>query len=182
MTSIYCSNKLEKLIGTALFESNDESYESDFGDWFAHYKSFRRKKCLFLIHVPTYYTIVFADFKKKDIVNLQNDFYQLLESRLINDLIIKSNHNLDLGKLIGGINFHKSNNDKKTIATLNQRIYDFEIHLDWHNLSFEEKDMLYMNALLNKSLSKSRYGKRNDYINPVTEMKEKIKNYTQQNK
>jgi hypothetical protein len=157
-----------------------DSNESDLGDWFAHFKSFKRKKCLFLIHIRTYYTVVLADFKKKDILELKNEFPRLLESRLQNDNILQPNSNVSLESLIGSINFFKSNNDKKTIATLNQKIYDFEVLLDWHELSFEEHDMLVMNRLINETMSKAKSGKRNDYIDPVKEMDEKIKNCAQQ--
>ena len=179
MTSIYCSYKLQKLIGNDLIGANEDSKGTGFGDWFAHYTSFKRKKCLFIIHIPTYYTVVLADVKKNDIVQLKSDFALVLKSRLQNDKIFTPDSQVNIENLIGHISFMKSNNDKKTISTLNQRILEFEILFDWHKLSFRERDILYINALINQSICKSRSGKRREYIDPIEEMNEKINSLSQ---
>jgi hypothetical protein len=170
MTSIYCTSALDKFLGGPFQITAEDTTHSTLSSWLAHSKAFRGKKCLFVIHIPTYYMVVMADVKKRELLQLPHHFAQVLHSRLKNDGVLPSLTSTKLELLLRAIQFQSSNNDKKAIATLNRRILDFKVLMDWHELTFTERDILLVNKLINQSLTKSRSGNRRDYINPIQAM------------
>lgn len=173
MATVYCSKVMEKLVGSSLKDEVPEGVEA-FGHWFAHVKFFRARKCLFLIHVPTYYVVAVADIKKRDALELKSNFHQLLEKNWVSNKIINQFQVAQVQGIIGEVVYAKSINDRMTIGTLNNRIRDFEVLMDWHELSFEAKDMERVNHLLNDSIYKGRTEKQSVYIKPHEEMQKAI--------
>jgi hypothetical protein len=130
MANIFCTKKLEKIIGKQNINSNE--VRSLIGDWNANVFYVNRKKFIFLINDLTCYSVIIPNFVKKDFPKFKEIFYQRFFDQLRYDKII-----IDL-KLINKlieypINFMRTNNNRKVIGTMTQFIKDMDYFLCYHD-------------------------------------------------
>ena len=175
MTAIYCSNKLKQLIGSSVLDLPVNPKNSLLGDWNGHLFSLDKRKCLAFVNNKTYYSLFFTDILKKDLV----DFNDLFLSRLIQQLIFDRVTDLGIISLIkqetGNLTFFRTNNDKRTIGTMNDLIYQFKVHRDYKYDSLYEMDVVKENSLINDTFTKPTLFSDGKYSRPKQAMEVLIK-------
>ena len=124
MANIYCSKKLEKLVGKKLIES--EPTDHLLGNWNASIFPVQRRKCLILVNDVTFYSILFLDILKKDMLNLHEHFYLRFIEQLDYDQIDLPLHCAP--KLMDELKprFLRTNNNRSVLGTINEFIYDID--------------------------------------------------------
>ena len=133
MANIFCTKKLQNLVGKKLIASEQQSDEL-LGNWNANIFTMNRRKCLIVMNDTTYYCLLFLDILKKDLLNFQELFYQRLIEQFDYDGL---NFPLDCSsKLLNACepNFLGTNNNRKVLGTMNKYVYEIEyfFHLDYH--------------------------------------------------
>lgn len=179
MTPIFCSNKLRNLIGSekmTLFTNETESYP---GGWNGHLFAVDRRKCLAFVNNRSYYAIFIADILKKDLNNFNELFTNRLIQQLLFDKIITLKYIPLIKSIQSSILLAGTNNDKKTIGTMNDFIFQFKVHREYKYENLNQMDVIKENSLINDSLTKPREKSNSIYIRPKAEMKELIETYAQ---
>lgn len=115
-TRIHLSRKLEALVPKELIVDSFNS-ENPLDKWNATLFYVNHKKCIMLTNSPTKYTILLDRISKADFMNFKELFVHHLYFQFIMDEI-KIDKN-DLSELLGNIHFCETDNDQKTIGTLN---------------------------------------------------------------
>lgn len=130
-TSIFTTKKLEKIIQKKI-ENEIVENTSPFGKWNASVLYIARKKCLIFVNSKTLYSVIIPRFSISELKNINELFIENFKSQLIFDKI--NTESIDLKKIIGEINFHKTDNDKKINGIINYNIskvdylkYDYEL-------------------------------------------------------
>jgi hypothetical protein len=118
MTTVFCSNKLEKLLGL-IMENPSTDIGNAFGNWNGHLFTFDRKKNLIFMNDKTAYTFVLLNIKKADLKDFKNVFKESLINQLYNDLKISERQEIEVRKWISDIQLAKTNNNKKILGTMN---------------------------------------------------------------
>ncbi len=130
MANIFCTKKLEKIIGKANISADE--VDSLIGNWNANVFYVNRKKNIFLINERTCYSVIIPNFVKKNLPKFKEIFYQRFIDQLQYDSI-----QIDLrvtNRLMNQqINFRKTNNNRKVIGTMTQFIKDVEYLLYYHH-------------------------------------------------
>lgn len=125
--NIYCTNKLEKLIGKKLMAA-EPGPEELLGNWNANLFPLSARKCLILVHEVTYYPIILLDVLKKDLLNFHELFYERLIMQLSFDGITVSEECKLKLKTASEPHFLKTNNNRKVLGTITNFIYELEAH------------------------------------------------------
>lgn len=173
MANIYCTKKFQQLVGKKLIQQ--DPVESMLGNWNAHLFPLQGRKCLILMNDQSYYTLIFLDILKKDILN----FHDLFSRRIIEQL---SYDDIDFPmdstpKVLDDLTPHflPTNNNRKVLGTINEFIHIIKLHLEL-NYSNQIKliNLLHMNSNLNKELigalgPKSGYGIPRDEMKKIVE-------------
>ena len=126
-TAIHLSNKLEKILASKIDLKDKNSEENIYlGKWNATIFYSERKKCLLITNAKTKFSVIVFDIKTADFKNLSNIIIDNIYSQIIYEGIFIEFKELE--KWIGKINFHKTDNDSKTIGILNYNIRKIK---DW---------------------------------------------------
>ncbi|MGB3182905.1 MAG: hypothetical protein WBB45_16050 [Cyclobacteriaceae bacterium] len=123
--NIYCTNKLEKLIGKKLMAEEPEPV-GPLGNWNANLFSLNGRKCLMVINDVTYYPIILLDILKKDIVNFHQCFHTRLMHQLYFDKITVPESCRPKLEAACEPRFLKTNNNRKALGTINSLTYELE--------------------------------------------------------
>ena len=174
MANIYCTKKLEKVVGKALISSEPRT-DQRLGGWNANVIYLNKRKCLFLMNDLSYYSLLFLDILKKDILNFQELFYQRLIEQLDHDSV---NFPVSCSSLI--MNeceplFLPTNNNRRVLGTMNELRYiiDYWFEMDYYgDLNFVNLPEL-NHRLTNEYVGALRTGKHY-YGNPIEEMRKQI--------
>ena len=168
MANIYCTKKLEKIIGKDNIKSTPA--ENLLGNWNANIFYINRKKFIFLINDKTCYSLIVPNFVKKDLPNFKNIFFKRLFDQFIYDGIEISYELMEkIYKL--PIQFMKTNNNRKIIGTMTQFLKDLD-HILYY--SEEPMNLLELNHKFTDYLVSALSDNKNSYSIPLKLMKELI--------
>lgn len=168
MTKIFCSNKLKDFLGQKYFIPTEAS-SNFYGDWNAHLFYFDRRKNVILVNNKSFYAVILADIKKADFDNFSTLFFNRLTSQLLHDKVIEPSDMLLTIQKYTPFLFTRTNNDKKTIGTINEFVFHFE--LCKHHPNWFDKSLLEINHSINGSLTGAGRTKRFDYGRPIEDMR-----------
>ncbi len=169
MATIFCSNKLKDFLGQKYFGTPDEPAVNGFGDWNAHLFYFDRRKNLILVNNKSYYAVILEDIKKADFTGFSSLFFDRLTEQLLHDRVIDPSEGLLTIHKYTPLFFSRTNNDKKTIGTINEFIFHYQVSRDhpyWFN-----KSLLEINSNINNSLTGAGRTKNRDYGRPTEDMR-----------
>ena len=121
MTTVFCSNKLEQLIGI-IAENPLPDLGNKLGNWNGHLFIFDRKKNLIFMNDKTAYTFVLMNIKKADLKDFKKIFKESLINQLYNDLKISERQEIEVRKWVSDIQLARTNNNKKILGTINDFI------------------------------------------------------------
>ena len=144
---IYCSKKLETFLGH-VNPINPQINHSELGDWSGHLFTVNRKKCLILVNIKTWYSVIILDVTKKDAKDFRQMFKVRLFEQLRFDLIINKEQEGKIKQTSNDIVFYKSNNDRSTMGVINYYVQ----HLKWagqRDGGIEYSDMVHENSVIN---------------------------------
>jgi hypothetical protein len=149
MTTIYCSNKLQKWLGRLDSRQASEGSNFQLAEWNGHLFYVHRKKCLAITNNQTFYTVFLPDVVKKDLKGFQALFYERLTQQLYYDAIITSKDQSFIEDQLGPLTLAKTNSDRRTIGVMNDFIVTFKHYCfsDYPHLS--DVNTLYLNSLIN---------------------------------
>ena len=171
MTNIFCTKKLEKLIGKKLIATNAVSDEL-IGNWNANLFSLNKRKCLIIMNDVTYYCLIFLDVLKKDVLNFHELFYQRLIEQLDYDQV---NFPFECApKLITSCepNFLRTNNNRKVLGTMNEFVYELKYHFQLdYNGDFAQTNIPELNHRLTNNLVGALKPGQSNFGRPIEEMK-----------
>ncbi len=177
MANIYCTKKLEKLIGKANMAENPS--DSLFGNWNANIFTFKQRKCLILVNEETYYSLLFLDVLKAEILDFHHLFYERLIEQLTYDHIYFP-HEFS-PKVLDDLKprFLPTNNNRKVLGYINQFVSDTIFHIDYFFEGHLSKvDVPFLNNKLTTDLVRALMVKREDNTwskgQPIIAMKTKI--------
>lgn len=168
MANIFCTKKLEKIIG----KQNIQELQVDniIGNWNANVFFVNRRKFLYLINDQTCYSIILPNFIKKNIENFNQIFHQrLFEQYQYDQIIINSKIKRKL--LESPINFMTTNNNRKIIGTMTQFIKDIEYYLYYHH---EQLNLIELNNRMTNNFVSVFKEKKYEMDNPIELMQKTI--------
>lgn len=119
----------------------------------------------------SYYSLIFLDILKKDILNFHELFYQRLVEQLdydgINFPVACSPSLLNACES----NFLRTNNNRKVLGTINEFIYELEyhFHMDYFG-NFSQTNVPELNHRLTDNLVGALKPKKSDFGRPIEEM------------
>ncbi|NMM48120.1 DUF6933 domain-containing protein [Marinigracilibium pacificum] len=167
MTNIYCTIKLEKLIGKGLI-STEEISPSPIGNWNANLFSLNGRKCMILMNDISYYSLIFLDILKKDLINFQELFYHRLVDQFNYDNL---NFSTDLSPTLLNTckpNFIRTNNNRKVLGTMNEFIHDIKyLFHNEYNSNLKNIDINELNHNLTNNLVGALKPKQGDFGKPI---------------
>ena len=149
MTKIFCTHKLQKLIGKVEQNLSNDLNVSRFGDWNSHLFFVDKRKCLIFTNNKTNYSIFLSDILKKDLKNLSDLFNSRLMEQLKIDKIFKQNNDKIITELGGQLTLYRTNNDRRIIGTMNDFIQHFKANCYRKYSHLSEMDIVYENGLIN---------------------------------
>ncbi len=170
MPNIFCTRKLEKLLGKGLIAPEPTTNEL-LGNWNANLFPLAGRKCLIAMNDLSYYCLIFLDILKKDLLNLHELFYQRLIEQLHYDQI-----NFSVACSAQLLNysepkFLRTNNNRKVLGTMNDFVYQIEylFHMDYYG-KFEATNVPELNHQLTNNLVGALKPKQYDFGVPIEEM------------
>ena len=173
MTNIYCTKKLEKLIGKKLIKQ--EAQNSRLGNWNANIFHLQRRKCLILMNDTTYYSLLFLDIRKADLLQFSELFYQRLIEQFDFD---KIDFPIECSsKLINetSAQFLPTNNNRKVLGTMKQFVLDLDYYFYYdYNGQISKINTCELNHRLTNNLVGALKPKQSDFGRPIEEMKKKL--------
>lgn len=169
MIPIYCSNKLSKLGEFSLFTPHEEIIEKSIGGWNAQLFILNRKKYIMFVNNKTFYSVIVSCFLKKNLKQLETLFLKRYIEQLIFDKVIAPVDGLLVQLTHLPLVFTKTNNDRKTIGTMNDFILNFKFTYDL--LEEEENGVKELNHNINTSPIKTRNISSKKYTTPIADMK-----------
>ena len=115
MINIFCTKKLEKLIGKV--SKNEEIKETE-NNWTGNLLMVNGKKCLLFIDKNTLYIFLILGFSVKDLPKIKKLFVQEFINQLKRDKIYSIDAENYFNDLFLEINFFRTDNDQKTLGTV----------------------------------------------------------------
>lgn len=176
MSTIFCSHKLQALIGRTSSVPTENLPPSSLGDWNGHLFTIERRKCLVFVNNKTYYSVFLADILKKDLLNFQDLFSTSLIQQLLHDEVIDLQKVSFVKEALGQLRLAKTNNNKKAIGTMNELIYQFKVSCEWHYGGFSHINLRELNSRMNDVLVGAGRNEGRSYGRPVEDMKALINN------
>jgi len=177
MANIYCTKKLEKLVGKSLISPESE-VSSELGNWNGNIFPIQGRKCLILMNDVTYYSLIFPDILKKDILHLHDLIIQRLIEQFNHDHVhfpIECTPKLiDVMKP----RFLRTNNNRKVLGTMTEIVYvtGLFMHQRYRD-QLKFIDLLELNGLLNKQFVGALRAGKHNYGVPVDVMRNKINTF-----
>lgn len=176
MVNIYCTRKLEKLVGKKNMSLEPGSVE--LGNWNANIFPVQGRKCLIMMNDISYYSILFLDILKKDLLNLQHLFTKRLIEQLDYDGIALSASCRDKLMNLSDFRFLSTNNNRKVLGTMNEFAFDTEYHInDSYFGQLDLVDLAELNSRLTDNLVGALKPKANDFGRPIKEMSKLMENF-----
>lgn len=123
MVQIYCTQKLGKFIKTGIEQGLPRTDQ----DWSAHLFFISGRKCIVFVHKKTLYTVLLLDILKKDMTHINRLFLDALIGQLKADNIL-GNHEALIRDLYKEISLVSTDNDRKTLGTINNIVSIFQGH------------------------------------------------------
>lgn len=170
MTNIFCTKKLEKLVGRNLIVSEPTS-DQLLGNWNANLFPLNGRKCLIVMNDVTYYCLIFLDILKRDILNFHELFYQRLIEQLDYDHVDFSVECAPQLMASCKPNFLRTNNNRKVLGTMNEFVYELEyhFHMDYYG-NFSRTNIPELNHRLTDNLVGALKPEKFHYGRPIEEM------------
>ncbi len=120
MINVFCSLKLAKYLNI----EKSMGVESDFmRDWSAHLFLVAGKKWILFVNKQTLFSFTMMDVLKKDVQNLPSAFTESLILQLKREKILTAKFESYLREYDQIANFCTTDNDRKTMGSLNDFIY-----------------------------------------------------------
>lgn len=167
-TPIHISKKLEKLV-KKLIQTDLNGECGLLGKWNATVFYVDRKKCWLMSNAKTQYLVILTDIKTADLNNIEEIFKNAFYGQLIYDGIITDFENINAK--IGGLDFLRTDNDRKTNGFQNHRLQD----LDWWKYEFGGLENMPIKDLTNRmNMTPIQLGKEHkmsDFTDSIKEMK-----------
>ncbi len=168
MTKIYCSHKLKEFLGQKFFTTTEDS-SNPYGDWNAHLFYYGGRKNLVLVNNKSYYSVFLTDIKKADFKDFSTLFFNRLTEQLQYDKVIGPSDVLVTIQKFTPLIFSRTNNDKKTIGTINDFVFQYEARKE-HPYWFD-KNLLEYNSSINDGLTGAGRTSTSDYGQPIKDMR-----------
>lgn len=173
MANIFCTKKLERLVGKAYIQP--EPKNDILGSWNANIFPVQGRKCLILMNDQTYYSLLFLDILKKDLLK----FHLIFVERLIEQLSFdRVDFPVDCTPLIMDDltpRFLSTNNNRKVLGTMNEFIYEAEYHINYsYDGKLEHVNLPQLNHVLNSNLVGALMPKKHEYGRPIEVMRNKL--------
>ncbi len=168
MTTIYCSNKLKEFIGPSSLSAAGSDTQNPFGDWNAHLFYFNRHKHLIFVNNLSYYSIIIENIKKAELKNFDKLFINRLTDQLVFDKVIDISDVLITIQKLLPLQLSSTNNDKKTIGTMNEFILSYKCIRDSYN--WFDKPLIEVNHAVNDTLTGAGKTKERAFGIPITDM------------
>lgn len=121
MTILFCSEKLEKLVGPVT-EDTPSSMRSKFGNWYGHVFVMERKRNIIFLHDKTAYSFVWLNVKKSSLKDFPGVFKESLIKQLHFDLSISEGQEINIRKWMDTIILGKSSERKQIRITVRDYI------------------------------------------------------------
>jgi len=161
------------LIGKKLIKQ--EVHISKLGNWNANIFYLQRRKCLILMNDITYYSLLFLDIQKADLLKFSELFYQRLIEQFDFD---KIDFPLECSaKLINetSAQFLTTNNNRKVLGTMKQFVLDLDYYFYYdYNGQISNINVKELNHRLTNNLVGALKPKKSDFGRPIEEMKKKL--------
>jgi hypothetical protein len=174
MTTIFCSNKLNGFLGKDYFISTNNKPGNVYGDWNAHLFTIARHRYLILVNNKAYYSVIFENIKKADFKEFSALFRKRLTEQLIFDEVIEPSESDLLTPIGSSLMFSKTNNDKKTIGTMNDFIFNYR--WAYEDPLWAQRSMLEKNHTINNTLTGAGRNEIRDYGCPIEDMQALLRN------
>lgn len=113
MTILYCSEKLERLLGLELEIIPSSVKSSRLGNWYGQIFLIDRKRNIIFIHIKTSYAFVLLNVKKSSLKDFSSVFKESLIRQLEFDLSINERQEIKIRKWLDVIHLSKSGNYKQ---------------------------------------------------------------------
>lgn len=167
MVNTYCSIKLSRILK---LEKNTNENSNSENDWSAHLFSVAGRKCVIFVNKETLYSIVLIDVLKKDLLNLKIIFTEMLIKQLEENNMLTPSYEKHIREINQIINVFGTDNDRKTMGSLNDFVYHTEASYEQYRDLERTKTYVikYLNTMPSKVLQ---------YFTPNEIMNDKIKNY-----
>ena len=171
MTNIFCTKKLEKLVGKTLIATEPTS-DQLLGNWNANLFPLNGRKCLIVMNDVTYYCLIFLDILKKDILNFHELFYQRLIEQLDYDQVDFPVACASKLMTVCEPVFLQTNNNRKVLGTMNEFVFELEyhFHMDYYG-DFNRTNLPELNHRLTDNLVGALSSKKHEFGRPIEEMK-----------
>jgi hypothetical protein len=121
MTTIYCSQKLEKFLG-GVDKKTVAAEESPLGDWNGHSFHVNGKRCLLFLNSRTCYSLVITAILKKRLVNFPDFFRERLVRQLNDDFSLTEGTEILVRRRLWEIAICSTNNNRSVTSTMNQHV------------------------------------------------------------
>jgi hypothetical protein len=115
MINIFCTKKLEKLLGPV--SRNEEIKETEH-NWTGNLLMVNRKKCLLFIDKNSLYIFLILGFSIKNLSKIKKMFLEEFINQLKRDKIYSIESEYYFNDLFSEINFFRTDNDQKTLGTV----------------------------------------------------------------
>lgn len=169
ITSIYTSKKLEKLTGKLISKSPQADEEQGIlGKWNANIFYVSRKKCWLVTNSRSRYSVILPDITASSLNKINDIFKNNLYSQIIYDGVFMDYSNLD--NLIGRLQFHPTDNDRRTIGFQNT-LFDI---LDYRKAEYGQLENIPLKRIthyINHTLFHWDKPTMANSTNPVAELK-----------
>ncbi len=139
---IYCSKKLETFIGeTEVLPSLE--YPSPLGEWNGDIFTMNRRKYLLLMNNKTCFSVVVPAFLKIKGSDLITIIKERVVEQLDHDVHLPESAEIKVRAMMRSILFHKTNNDKKIVTSINHHISSLKSNRpsDWLQIDNGETSM-----------------------------------------
>jgi hypothetical protein len=168
MVNVFCTKKLEAFVTTE--ERTLESYTSD-NNWNGQLILIGRRKCLYFIHKRTLYAVLILDILKKDLLKLDQLFFDGLVNQLKIDNLYQPQLDNYLKEHYFSLKLFKTDNDQKTLGTLRDNTMHLKSYIE------NKPDKIVAATRHQKhSLNKIPIGSRK-FQNGTEMMKSELENY-----
>ena len=176
MTTIFCSQKLEKFLGKIDTMTKDER-EAPLGNWNGHLFHVDRKRCLIFLNSKTCYCLLMTAVTKQKIGDIQIFFRERLIRQLNNDFTLTESREVNIRQHLGDTRICETNNDRNVIGTMNQFVKTIPYYTKRFG-AVENWEELKMSHLLNETPVDAKVSankKKSGYFFPNEAMAELVK-------
>jgi hypothetical protein len=152
MTTIFCSQKLEKFLGKIVMPSKDTT-EPHLGNWNGQSVHVGGKRCMIFLNSKTCYVVLVTAILKKDVEPFPEFFRERLVRQFMDDFQLTEKMEVLLRRELSDIRVCPTNNNRNVIGMMNQHVPVLPYYLRWGPV--EQWDELKMSYILNGVPSKA---------------------------